>query len=474
MSSPDAQISGGDASKAARPAVIHGSIRRRLLVLLLAGSAVLAVLLYFVVLSVTRQVAQQSQDNVLAASAMSILSSARVVNGEITIDLPYSALSMLDSVTDERVFYAIRLGGEFLSGYGDLPRPEPGQRGETAFLSASYSGEGVRIASVARPISTDLGNAPLSVSVAQTLTGRNLAMARIARTALGVGAGFFALSALLALFVAQSTIRPLNRLTVSVSRRGPRDLRPVAAPVPSEMAPLVTSLNSFMKRLETSLARSEDFIAEAAHRVRTPLAIVRTQAEIVQRRVRDEQTRDAVREMIHAVDESSRTAGQLLDHAMVIYRLDDLAREIVDLPDLAAEAVARLGPLSEMRDIDLRLGRLDACAIRGDAILLQNALHNLLDNAIKYCPAEAEIIVSVRADADHAELRVSDTGPGFPEGDQARLLARFSRGSNVEGIAGSGLGLTIVQDVTQAHGGQVRIANQKQGGACVSLSFPRS
>lgn len=454
--------------------VSQGSIRRRLLVLQLLASAVLAVLLYFVVLSVTRQVAQQSQDNVLAASAMSILSSARVAGGEIVIDLPYAALSMLDSVTDERVFYAIRLGGEFLSGYAGLHEPERTGAGRTAFASAEHLGEAVRIASVERPFSTDLGTAALSVSVAQTLTGRNQTMARIARTALGVGAGFFALSALMALFVAQSTIRPLDRLTRSVSRRGPGDLRPVSAPVPSEMVPLVASLNSFMKRLEMSLARSEDFIAEAAHRVRTPLAIVRTQAEIVQRQVRDDATRRAVREMIHAVDESSRTAGQLLDHAMVTFRLDDLAREPVDLPALVEEVVDRLRPLSEMRDIGLRLGRLDPAEIPGDPILLQNALRNLLDNAIKYSPPEAEIEVSVRAGPDGVRLRVRDTGPGYPEIPQARLVRRFSRGDNVAGIVGSGLGLTIVQDVTAAHGGRLIMENQKGGGACATLSFPSS
>lgn len=454
--------------------VSQGSIRRRLLLVQLAGAAVLAVLLYFVVLSVTRQVAQQSQDNVLAASALSILGSARVSGGEIVIDLPYSSLSMLDSVTDERVFYAIWLGDEFLSGYAGMPRPAPVAEGQTAFLDAGFLGAKVRIASVARPFSTDLGNEQLSVSVAQTLTGRDQTMARISRVALGVGAGFFALSAVLALFVAQSTIRPLNRLTAAVSRRGPRDLRPVAAPVPSEMVPLVASLNSFMKRLETSLARSEDFIAEAAHRVRTPLAIVRTQAEIVQRRVSDETTRQTVREMIQAVDESSRTAGQLLDHAMVVFRLDDLSRETVDLPDLLRDTVDQLGPLSEMRDIELALGRMDPATLRGDAILLQNALRNLLDNAIKYCPPEARVTVSVRHEGDEVCLEVSDTGPGFPHGGKRRLVKRFSRGDNVSGVVGSGLGLTIVEDVTVAHGGRFTIENKAEGGACARLFFPVS
>ena len=454
--------------------VSQGSIRRRLLLVQLAGAAALAVLLYFVVLSVTRQVAQQSQDNVLTASALSILGSARVSGGEIVIDLPYSALSMLDSVTDERVFYAIWLGDEFLSGYQDLPRPDPVIEGQPGFLEAAFLGAQVRIASVERPFSTDLDNEQLSVSVAQTLTGRDQTMARISRVALGVGAGFFALSAVLALIVAQSTIRPLDRLTGAVSRRGPRDLRPVSAPVPSEMVPLVASLNSFMKRLETSLSRSEDFIAEAAHRVRTPLAIVRTQAEIVQRRVSDDDTRNAVREMIQAVDESSRTAGQLLDHAMVVFRLDDLAREPVDLPALVRETVAQVGPLSEMRDIDLIAGRMEDAAVEGDAILMQNALRNLLDNAIKYCPPLSEVTVSVLNDGKEICLQVCDTGPGFPEGGKRRLVQRFSRGDNVSGVVGSGLGLTIVEDVTVAHGGRFTIQNSKEGGACARLFFPAS
>ncbi|NDI06311.1 MAG: sensor histidine kinase, partial [Rhodobacteraceae bacterium] len=99
------------------PPNIQGSIRQRLLIMLLLSAAGIAILLYVVVQSVAEQIAQESQDNILAASAISILDSARVVEGDISIDLPYSSLSMLDSVTDERAFYAIRLNDEFLSGY---------------------------------------------------------------------------------------------------------------------------------------------------------------------------------------------------------------------------------------------------------------------------------------------------------------------------------------------------------------------
>ena len=116
--------------------ISQGSVRQRLLALLLISAAVIGVLLYLVFQSVARQIAQESQDNILAASALSILDSARVIGGEVFVDLPYSALSMLDSVTDERAFYAIRLNNEFLSGYRDLPRTSEFANNNTAFLSA--------------------------------------------------------------------------------------------------------------------------------------------------------------------------------------------------------------------------------------------------------------------------------------------------------------------------------------------------
>ncbi|MCI2398100.1 sensor histidine kinase [Aliiroseovarius subalbicans] len=452
----------------------HGSIRRRLLLSLLASAAVLALVVYFVVQSVARQVAQESQDNVLAASALSILDSARFFDGEISVDLPYSALSMLDSISDERVFYAIRLENEFLTGYVELPEANGLSGSVPAFRSAVFLGEEVRVASVRRRVSTDIGQSFLQVSVAQTLSGQKQELASISRRSMAIGAGFFLVSVLLAALIAQSTIRPLDRLTASVSRRGPKDLRPVAAPVPSEMVPLVASLNSFMRRLQLSLMRSEDFIAEAAHRVRTPLAIVRTKAEIVQRNADNPETHAALREMIHAIDDSSRTAGQLLDHAMVTFRLDHLSQDKISLRRLTRDAVDHLHPISELKDIEMEAVGTDDLIIQGDQILMQNALHNLLDNALKYTPSGARIVVTLLRHDDGAEIRITDTGPGFPDGEMDHLTDRFARGANAENVVGSGLGLTIVKEVVEAHGGQMHITNNAGGGACVSLHFPSS
>ena len=128
---------------------------------------------------------------------------------------------------------------------------------------------------------------------------------------------FFLVAVGLSIFAARASLRPLNAFAQAVSRRGPSDLRPLRRDAPPELAPLRGALNRLMDRLGQSIRRSEDFIAEAAHRVRTPLATVRAQAEIALRSAESEESRQRLRRIIRAVDESSRSAGQLLDHATV-------------------------------------------------------------------------------------------------------------------------------------------------------------
>ena len=295
----------------------------------------------------------------------------------------------------------------------------------------------------------------------------------ISNIALGVGFGFFVLSAILAFLIAESTIKPLNRLTLSVSRRGPDELRPVSAPVPSEMVPLVNSLNNFMTRLKLSLQRSEEFIAEAAHRVRTPLAVVRTRTEILLREAKTKKSKAELLEVLNAIDDSSRTAGQLLDHAMVSFRLDNLSEDELEVQFLIEDVIDRISPLYDLKGIQIKNNSIQNCRIIGDSILLQNALHNVLDNALKYCSENDTITVTVKDISQNCIIEILDSGEGFPE-NSALLTNRFTRGENTKGIVGSGLGLTIAKDVVEAHGGNITISNTEEGGACVTFTLPCS
>ncbi|WP_299869612.1 sensor histidine kinase [uncultured Hoeflea sp.] len=453
---------------------IQGSIRRRLLLTLLGGALVLAIILFLVFRSLSTQLAEESQDNILRASATAILDSASVNQGELDLDLPYSAFSMLSNVTNDSVYYAVHANGEFLTGYDDLPIDTAPAQPAPWFLTTQYRGDAIRLVSMSRVLSIGDNPVRLIVAVAQTQGGQSEVMARVLRIAALVGAGVFLLVVILAILSARTAISPLTRLAASVERRGPKELRPVAAPVPVEMAPLVTSLNSFMERLNTSLTRTEEFIADAAHRLRTPLAIVRTRAEATLLRVDKEENRAALKDMIRAIDESSRAAGQMLDHAMVTLRTDDLERTEFDLSQLIDDMVERMSPMAELRDISIETVLPEKLALSGDPVLFQSALRNILDNALKFSPVEGTITVEAISENGYAEVQIRDNGKGFPEGDVERLKGRYTRGDNAAGIVGSGLGLTIATDVAQAHGGSLAFPVREGEGACVVFSVPLS
>ena len=444
----------------------RGSILRRLMLQLVGAAAVLAAILFVLFQSFARQLAIEAQDNTLFASASAILESVSVQQGEVNVDIPYAALSMLGNVSDDRVFYRIGMGAVPLTGYDDLPG-KPGA--DAVSWTDTYRGDDLRMVQVSRALSVAGALKDVTVVVGQTQGGLAQKLAQISRMAILIGAIYFVVASLFAYWTARSTVRPLNAVAEAVARRGPLDLRPVTKPVPSEMAPLMVALNAFISRLDRSLTRSEDFIVEAAHRVRTPLATVRAQAEVTLRRVDRQENRNALKQMIRAVDESSRAAGQLLDHAMVAFRTDHLDQQALDLGAIAAEVVERQTPVAALKDITFDVDITAGGGFNGDAILIQNAVTNLIDNAVKYSPQETTITVSVKGNS----LKICDQGPGFPAADIDTLTDRFARGTNVGNTVGSGLGLTIAHEVALAHNGALTLSQNPKGtGACVTLSLP--
>ena len=446
--------------------VVSGSLRNCLALMLIGGAAVLAFLLFFIVRNYAAQLAQQGQDNILNASVTSILDAATIRDGTVEVDIPYAALAMLNTPLDDRVFYAIFQDGELLSGYDNLPFTKIAN--EPLFLSSILQDEVFRQAHAKRMLIGAENRTEIHVVLAQSQGALSDTLRQISRNTALLGIVFFILAAGLSFWISSMTMGQLNRLTSSVTRRGPQDLSPFNRPVPVEMAPLVKSLNSLMSRLNHSLSQSEDFIAEAAHRVLTPLATVRSYGEATLQRVEKEENRHAMRSMIRAIDESSRAAGQLLDHAMITFRADHLEREDFDLAKMVQDLVLRLSPIAEMKDLSLSLNNHAPVAYSGDPILIQNAVRNILDNALKYAPADSMVIISVTANPK-PQVTIEDQGPGFPPQQIHQLTTRFKRGDNAQDTIGSGLGLTIAQDVAQAHGGSLALSNRQEGGACVIL-----
>ncbi len=452
------------------------SLQLRLILQLLGVAALLAVVLYLTVRTVANQAAEATQDGVLGAATLAI--AERLQGGEerVGIDLPYEAFSILGSISADRVFYRIDAANKTLTGYADLPLPdETGPSMAPVFYTRRFRDAEVRLAAVTRTVLVNRQPVPVLVLVAQTRQGQDAIAQSVAQRAAALGLGFFALAALLSFLAAKSTLRPISRLAEAVGRRGPQDLRFVDHPTPSELRPLITALNGFIVRLRAGLSRTETFIAEAAHHIRTPLAVVRARAEIAMRQSESEDTRDALRSVIRAVEESSRSAGQLLAHATVVYRSDRLIDQRVDLARLLRDLVEAFRPTADLRDIELVLSLPDGpVTITGDRPLLETALRNMLDNAIKYSADETAVELSIERYGPEAVILIADRGRGLSGEVQAQLSRRFVRGGNATDVVGSGLGLTIVEEVAAAHGGRFTLIERDGGGTCAQLSLPLS
>ncbi|MGB3279631.1 MAG: sensor histidine kinase [Pseudorhodobacter sp.] len=451
-----------------------GSLRAKLVVQLLVVAAVLAVLLYFTVRSTADRAAEATQDAILGAATTSIAEQLRATDDGIEVDLAYATFSMLGAMGQDRLFYRIDIGDITVTGYDDLPLPElrPASLAP-AFYTSAYLDTELRIAAVARSMVVGKGPVPVLVLVGQTRQGQAAIADSLANRAALIGLGFFLLAVPLSLLSAGSVFNPINRLAEAVGRRGPRDLRPVRHPTPSELAPLVGALNGFVARLRGALSQTETFIAEAAHHIRTPLSTVRTEAEIALRQSQDEATRVRLRSMIRGVETSARSASQLLDHAMVLYRSDQLEREEVDLAQVVRNVARAFEPTAELKELSLVVeGDAAALLTIGDPLLIESALRNLVDNAIKYSDAETEVRIVLSRGDGMAKLQVFDQGRGLSGASTAQLTSRFSRGGNVRDVVGSGLGLTIVWEVATALGGQFELISREGGGTCASLSLP--
>ncbi|MDB9697183.1 sensor histidine kinase, partial [Amylibacter sp.] len=399
---------------------VSGSLQNRLMLTLISGAAVLGIILFFIVRGYAAQIAQNGQDDILEASLSSILDAIVIQDGSIEVDFPYASLSMLDTELDDRVFYSIYNDDILISGYEDLPLPEKINAEISTFNTIKYKDTNARIASAKRILIGEKERITISVSIAQTQDALSRTLNRISKNVALFGSGFFILVTLLSYWATATTISPLMRLASSITKRGPQDLSPFEKKVPSEMYPLVTSLNKLMTRLDLSLKQSEDFIAEAAHRVRTPLATVRSYADATLQRVSKKENRDALRSMVRAIDEASRAASQLLDHAMITFRSDNLQKEPINLNDLVQNLIDNLTPIAEMKDIELKFKQEDKIKLYGDFILIQNAIRNLIDNALKYSPYEGIITVSIGT-SPISFLEIHDQGPGFPPKDLDNL-----------------------------------------------------
>ena len=449
------------------------SLRRRLLLLLLlplVGIGILALL------DTWRQAvatANAVSDRVLAGSALAI--AERVVvseTGTLEVDIPYVALEMLTSAAQDRVFYRVDgPPGTFITGYQALPTLSPGGA-EIDFSDGDFRGEPIRLAVLERAASSGISAIPFTVTVAETTIARTqLAQTLLLQSALRLGM-IVAAAAAAIWFAAGASLAPLRRLRRAIGARSPGDLHPIVEPVPREVDGLVVTINSFMTRLSGALQALRHFTGNAGHQLRTPLAIVRTQLALAQRATTPEAAQAAVAAADDAVGHAERVLAQLLLLARIDEALSDrMAMVDVDLNELARNKTADEVLRARAAEIDLGFEGDENVSVRGDAMLLGELLHNLIDNAIAYAGKGAEVTVRVRREQGRSILEVEDTGPGIPPHRMPEVRKRFARGDSAR--PGAGLGLPVVEEIAGLFAGTLELVEGATGrGLVARVDFP--
>ena len=319
------------------------------------------------------------------------------------------------------------------------------------------------------------------VQLAQPMSVRNHLAAQMAwRTILPLLV-LLPLLALIVWFVVGRGLLPLQRLARVLDARKPEALDPLPdMTLPDEVRPLAQALNGLLGRLGQSLDAQKAFVADAAHELRTPLAALRIQVQLLERARDSEGRDDALRDLKQGVDRATRLVEQLL----ALARSDPggdaagVARVRVDLTSMLLDCVAAHASIAQGKRIDLGVGERASAALDGDAASLRVMLNNVLDNAIKYTPEGGRIDVCLRRidihGAPHAHVVVVDTGPGIPASERERVFDRFYRSAAVTGNSpGSGLGLAIVRRIAERHRAQVTLSGGDNDiGLRVTIDFP--
>ena len=246
----------------------------------------------------------------------------------------------------------------------------------------------------------------------------------------------------------------------ALSARLPADFGP-----PDELTELAETFNGLLARLEASVARERRFTANAAHELLTPLATLRSEAEVALRRERDAGAyREALGNLLLDVERMTATVHGLL-HLARAERLEKHAGDRLDFSALVAERAARARPAAEARSLRLDVNLDPGVTVSAEAAPMAEIIDNLLQNALKYTPAGGRVEVTLEhvppmpdETSPYALLRVRDTGVGFPPGQAGLLFDRFYRSDDaaVQAQSGSGLGLAVAQAIAEAYGGSIR------------------
>ena len=414
--------------------------------------------------------AQIAFDQGLADTVWALMSRLSNNHGTIVIDLPPQAEQVLRVNHVDLVYFTVRdSGGKTIVGDNDFPSLQlPASSDEPFAYDGSMHGELIRIIT----LKTKMGSELISIGVAETDKKRAHIRAKIFFALLILEGLLTLISITIVWFAVTKGLLPLKKLKSNLDARNYNDLSSVKQDhVPLELRPVINAINGLLSKVQMDASARQNFLANVAHQLRTPLAGLKTQIEwLTQKHENDHDTSQSAKLMMTSTERMIRQTNQLL----VLARAEPgqfacIDLETVELNKLIEESVQHFVEMARKKEIDLGFD-LKSVSVLGDRFLLRDMIDNLIDNALRYTPRHGLVTVSCFNNSDHSVFSVEDSGPGIPASERDKIFNRFYRLSDQ--VAGSGLGLSIVRDIAKDHHAEIILTSGPNGtGASISVQF---
>lgn len=425
----------------------------------------------FLAVSTASRLADRAYDRSLAGAIRAIEMNISTEGGGLSVELPYPLFESFELTAAGEVYFRVSTeDGLVMIGDTFLPDPPAVAEGAFRFYNEEYLGLPVRVGAYRSRLPTPLygGTGPESVlvEVAESTASRALFRQGILRDAAMLNVAFVGAVIVLLIAGMRFALRPLLALRAGFDRRAPDDLSPVAmAGLPRETRPLIEAFNRLLDRHSRQAAVQRQFLDDASHQLKTPIAVLRTQIDFA---LRAEDPRETLEAMRGIADRAGRTTDLFLSLARARnFAQEGGARSPVALGPMMTELARMHLPAARRKRIDLALDLPEGGAsVQASEALLFEAVSNLLDNAVRHSPKGGTVTLSVQKRP--LRIAVADQGPGMDDAQMRRVGDRFFGNEG----AGSGLGLAVVSAIAEGHGGSFAVRNLAGGGLVAEISLP--
>lgn len=414
--------------------------------------------------------ATKAYDRALFDATLAIADQLQIAGDKPQLPLTPQARAVLLRDKYDQIYYAVRgPDGALVDGEAGLPMPKatsPRSLGSEGryYFDGQLDGRPIRIAA----LETEVSGQPFTILSGETLVKRNALVREILF-------GMFLPEILLTIasisvvwFGVRSGLMPLSKLRKELAERSHADLSRIQVDVPEELQPVVVEINELLSRLDHSLSSQRNFVSDAAHQLRNPIAALQAQVEAVASESAQEK-----RQKFDGLLAATHRLSHLVEQMLALARAEPSPAQTlgqIALADLAGQVAETWLPKAIEKQIDLGF-ELSPTLVSGNDLLLQELLANLLDNAIRHTPAGGAITVSCGKNDAEAWLTVEDSGSGIPESEYERVFERFYQ---VPGgwREGNGLGLAIVREIARQHGGEAVVGKSTRlGGALLKVTL---